>query len=803
VASPGGTTFATVQAPAAAAPQTTADQARAAAVHASRRPLDAVVRRRFERAYGADLSDVGVRTGPDAERAARLIGARAFAMEREIVFGADAFRPDSIEGRVLIAHELAHVVQQMRARRVEPGISRSGDRFELHADAASRMGISGEPARMPASLPGGAPPAIARDDVDSDRRKRELDRAPGDIDARSYESAFNDVELGTEIARLTGQLRTPHYPGRNYDARWLNQLTAEADRRRPASEPQRTPSDEAGDDAEAPAESVAHPEDDLFVNIARPLDLAPVTAEAELDRRIREKDAAAETARRAKEDAERSYRILGLRDMFIQHGYGRYKVADILKRLPARDLLALHKYGLGPPTVTGYHDNVLKAAEAYIAAEVGAQNDPGHTLVETELADASVITTEQKYLKLEERRAETRVTLAKMEGVKEGGPVSLTGRVIGATIAKATGHDPLKGGEVGAAIGSLGDVALPFVAEAFRVDEPGAPPPDTDPVAEVQPHAENAPTPKPDPWAVDQVGATGAAPQPQLLLPETTGTADAPARDVAVVRQEGVVAEREGAVKTATERVGLASRKVAQAESAVDGAQKMLERAREAAGRARADETDARTEAVGAKRGSPAAKAVTAKREAAERAQKAAVRQERTLTRRKTDLSDARKNAVTQTNRAKNARDALKTSQRQLERVAAGQQGPPVNLQVVQQPRGVKGPSGQTITDPGYEGRHNDDPPPGVQRNRIFPQTDANYRRMLNGRPPIGADGAPINLHHRTYGPMSSLDEYTETEHRTLGLHEPGRDTEIDRTEFDAQRARYWVTRARIQLEHR
>jgi hypothetical protein len=264
-----------------------------------------------------------------------------------------------------------------------------------------------------------------------------------------------------------------------------------------------------------------------------------------------------------------------------------------------------------------------------------------------------------------------------------------------------------------------------------------------------------------------------------------------------------VVAEREGAVKTATERVGLASRKVAQAESAVDGAQKMLERAREAAGRARADETDARTEAVGAKRGSPAAKAVTAKREAAERAQKAAVRQEQTLTRRKTDLSDARKNAVTQTNRAKNARDALKTSQRQLERVAAGQQGPPVSLQVVQQPRGVKGPSGQTITDPGYEGRHNDDPPPGVQRNRIFPQTDANYRRMLNGRPPIGADGAPINLHHRTYGPMSSLDEYTETEHRTLGLHEPGRDTEIDRTEFDAQRARYWVTRARIQLEHR
>jgi hypothetical protein len=74
---------------------------------------------------------------------------------------------------------------------------------------------------------------------------------------------------------------------------------------------------------------------------------------------------------------------------------------------------------------------------------------------------------------------------------------------------------------------------------------------------------------------------------------------------------------------------------------------------------------------------------------------------------------------------------------------------------------------------------------------------------MLDGRPPIGEDGAPINLHHRTRGPMSRLDEYTETQHRDLGLHEPGLDSEVDRREFDRQRERYWVQRARDLLDKR
>ena len=50
---------------------------------------------------------------------------------------------------------------------------------------------------------------------------------------------------------------------------------------------------------------------------------------------------------------------------------------------------------------------------------------------------------------------------------------------------------------------------------------------------------------------------------------------------------------------------------------------------------------------------------------------------------------------------------------------------------------------------------------------------------------------------------MSRLDEYTETQHRELKLHEPGVDSEVDRREFDRERERYWVQRARDLLNKR
>ncbi|GGJ24284.1 eCIS core domain-containing protein [Neoroseomonas lacus] len=72
-------------------------------------PLSRRERSLFEPGFGADFSDLRLHTGPEAAAAAHGVKARAFALGRDIVFGQDQYRPDTAEGRRLLAHELAHV----------------------------------------------------------------------------------------------------------------------------------------------------------------------------------------------------------------------------------------------------------------------------------------------------------------------------------------------------------------------------------------------------------------------------------------------------------------------------------------------------------------------------------------------------------------------------------------------------------------------------------------------------------------------------------------------------------------------
>lgn len=65
----------------------------------------------FGARLGADLGAVRVHDGPAADRAARSVGARAFALGDALVFARGEYRPEAPEGRQLLAHELAHVAQ--------------------------------------------------------------------------------------------------------------------------------------------------------------------------------------------------------------------------------------------------------------------------------------------------------------------------------------------------------------------------------------------------------------------------------------------------------------------------------------------------------------------------------------------------------------------------------------------------------------------------------------------------------------------------------------------------------------------
>ncbi len=81
----------------------------------SGRPMDSGVRRRMESAFQTDFSGVRVHTDGAASSAASDVHARAFTVGRDVGFARGQYQPDTVMGDALLAHELAHVVQQREA----------------------------------------------------------------------------------------------------------------------------------------------------------------------------------------------------------------------------------------------------------------------------------------------------------------------------------------------------------------------------------------------------------------------------------------------------------------------------------------------------------------------------------------------------------------------------------------------------------------------------------------------------------------------------------------------------------------
>lgn len=75
-------------------------------------PLDSGTRQSMESGFGRDFGNVRVHDDAQAHDHARGLNARAYAAGDHIVFGEGHYRPETAMGRALIAHELAHTVQQ-------------------------------------------------------------------------------------------------------------------------------------------------------------------------------------------------------------------------------------------------------------------------------------------------------------------------------------------------------------------------------------------------------------------------------------------------------------------------------------------------------------------------------------------------------------------------------------------------------------------------------------------------------------------------------------------------------------------
>jgi hypothetical protein len=82
------------------------------ALNSPGQPLDPLTRSYMEPRFGHDFSRVRLHTGTPAAQSAQALSARAFTVGHDIVFGKHQYVPDSAPGRLLLAHELTHVVQQ-------------------------------------------------------------------------------------------------------------------------------------------------------------------------------------------------------------------------------------------------------------------------------------------------------------------------------------------------------------------------------------------------------------------------------------------------------------------------------------------------------------------------------------------------------------------------------------------------------------------------------------------------------------------------------------------------------------------
>jgi hypothetical protein len=132
----------------------------------SGQPLNADTRDFMEPRFGHDFSKVRIHADGEAATAARNINATAYTLGQDIVFDSGEYVPETDTGRYLLAHELAHVVQQSRGGHQTPppipahpleqaaqqaaSIVASGR--TAHVEGASSLGIARQPRSLNESL---------------------------------------------------------------------------------------------------------------------------------------------------------------------------------------------------------------------------------------------------------------------------------------------------------------------------------------------------------------------------------------------------------------------------------------------------------------------------------------------------------------------------------------------------------------------------------------------------------------------------------------------------------------------------
>lgn len=108
-------------------------------------PLEPATRTTMESRFGRNFSGVRVHNNTAAAQLAGQLSARAFTVGQEVTFAAGEYRPGTLQGNQLIAHELAHTVQQEPGQPSRAASTGAEARLEQEADQAAAAAISPAP----------------------------------------------------------------------------------------------------------------------------------------------------------------------------------------------------------------------------------------------------------------------------------------------------------------------------------------------------------------------------------------------------------------------------------------------------------------------------------------------------------------------------------------------------------------------------------------------------------------------------------------------------------------------------------
>ncbi|MGQ5640498.1 MULTISPECIES: eCIS core domain-containing protein [unclassified Streptomyces] len=180
--------------------------------------LELSVRREMEGHLGADLSEVRVHTGHLAEVAVGALRARACTVGQDVFFGPGEYQPMSRAGRELLAHELAHAVQQSHGGTAAAGAD-ACERQAATAAACLSLGRA-QPSVTTCAAPGIARQTKAGTAAQSNEATGVVDI---DVEAVTAQEAVSLQQRGIRLPSASGaaadpKLSHPDYVDRRVEA---------------------------------------------------------------------------------------------------------------------------------------------------------------------------------------------------------------------------------------------------------------------------------------------------------------------------------------------------------------------------------------------------------------------------------------------------------------------------------------------------------------------------------------------------------------------------------------------------------